>query len=251
MGGSSQFHSVLYDSQLPQNNSGVTGDVWFVNSTGLLWFVVSDGSLHELLSSTPIPVQGEAGPTGPAGPQGASYIGSAVMTGTWQPSVEYQPGSIVSWSGFAYLNKQFLSIGDNSMSPNGNPFWQVLAAVNTSRSSELIVMIDGAGVLPTLGTKAFINLPYNCTITGWTILANGVGSCVLDVKYSTLANFPATASIVNGANPALSSAQSAEGSVSTWSVLTLNATDVIEVDLLSVSGSITFLTLAIQTSALN
>lgn len=252
MGGLSQFHSVLTNAQLPQGNTGTVGDVWWVSSTGLLWFVIGDGSLVQLLESVPIPTLGATGPAGPAGPQGEDFIGTVGFFGTWQPSpVEYQAGAITSFNGFLYMSTAILNISNNTMAPAGNPFWQILGAVNTTRSSELLVMIDGAGVTPTLGTKGYISIPYSCTITGWTILANGSGSCSLSVKYSTLAAFPTTVDITNGAPPQLTSQQSNGGGVSTWATTALNATDVIEVDLVSCSGAITFLTLAIQTTAEN
>jgi hypothetical protein len=252
MSSSSAFHSVFTNSQLPQGNTGTPGDVWWVSSTGLLWFVVGDGSLYQLLESVPIPVAGPQGVQGPTGPAGEGFFASVGYFGTWSASpTSYQAGAIVSFNGFLYMSTALLNLSNNEMAPAGNPFWQILGAVNTTRSSSLEIMIDGAGLNPTLGTKGFISVPFAATITGWYILANGVGSCGLDVKYSTLATFPSTVSIVNGSNPALSSAQSGEGSVSAWTVTSLNATDVIEVDLISCSGAITFVTLAIQTSALN
>jgi hypothetical protein len=247
-----QFHSVLTDAGLPQGNSGTVGDVWFVNATGLIWFVVGDGSLVQLLQSVPIPVVGATGPTGATGPAGENFIGTVGFFGTWSASpTSYQAGAIVSFNGFLYMSKAILNISDNTMAPAGNPFWLLLGAVNTTRSSELVVMIDGAGVTPTLGTKGFISVPFGCSITGWNILANGNGSLSLSVKYSTLGAFPSTVDITNGAPPNLSSEQSASGSTAGWTVQNLNASDCIEVDLLSCSGAITFLTLSITVSAQN
>jgi hypothetical protein len=245
-----KFYSVV-TANLPSVGLQV-GDVYYTTDTKLLYAVVGDLSLVQLLVSTPIPVVGPQGPVGPTGPTGENFIGTVGFFGTWSASPQtYQAGAIVTFSGFLYMSKAILNVSDNTQAPAGNPFWQILGAVNTARSSELVFMVDGASIVPTLGTKGYISVPYNCTITGWTILANGVGSCEFDVKYSTLANFPSTSSIVNGANPQLISAQSGEGSVSAWTVTSLNATDVIEIDLLSCSGAITFVVLSIQTTAEN
>lgn len=250
MSAASQFHSVPTNEYLP--TTGTVGDVWWVQQTGQLWFVVGDGSLHELLTSTPIPVQGATGATGPQGPAGQDFIGTVGFFGSWQSSpVEYQAGSIVSFNGFLYMSKSYLNISDNTQAPEGNPFWQVLGAVNTTRSSEIVFAIDGASATPPLGFKGYVTVPYNGTLTGWVLLADQSGSASLDVRYSTYSGLPNTSSIINGAGPTLSSAQKAEGSVSSWTVTSVNAGDVIEVDLTSVSGSITFLTLTLQIQAEN
>jgi hypothetical protein len=105
--------------------------------------------------------------------------------------------------------------------------------------------------LPGTGFKGYINVPFSGTLTGWVLLADQSGSAVVTVKYATYANLPSTVDITNGAPPTLTAAQKAEGSVSTWTVTSVNAGDVLEFDLTSVSGSITFITCTIQISAQN
>jgi hypothetical protein len=247
-----QFHSVLTNAGLPQGNTGTVGDVWFVNATGLIWFVVGDGSLVQLLASVPIPTIGATGPTGPQGVPGSNFIGTVGFFGTWSASpTSYQAGAIVSFNGFLYMSKAILNISDNTMAPAGNPFWLLLGAVNTTRSSEIVCCIDGAGVLPGTGFKGFINIPFSGTLTGWVLLADQSGSAVVTVKYATYANLPSTVDITGGSPPTLTTAQKAEGNVSAWTVTSVNAGDVLEFDLQSVSGSLTFITCRIQISALN
>lgn len=70
-------------------------------------------------------------------------------------------------------------------------------------------VIDGGGSAITTGQKGHIEIPFACTITGWTILADQSGSIVIDVWKDTYANFPPTDadSIAGTELPTLSSAQ--------------------------------------------
>jgi hypothetical protein len=67
--------------------------------------------------------------------------------------------------------------------------------------------IDGGGEELIVGTNTWVVLPFNATITGWTILADQSGSCVVDVRKTSYANFPAEAgdSITNSTPPTLTS----------------------------------------------
>jgi hypothetical protein len=99
------------------------------------------------------------------------------------------------------------------------------------------ITIDGGGSEPSLGSKGYLRIPFAGTITKWTILANQSGSAVIDVKKSTYSNFPTTASITGGNSPALATAQKAEdGDLSDWTDVTIDAGDVLEFELVSVTS---------------
>ena len=53
-------------------------------------------------------------------------------------------------------------------------------------------IIDGGGSVITTGQKGHLEIPFACTITGWTLLADQSGSIVIDVWRDTYANFPPT-----------------------------------------------------------
>jgi hypothetical protein len=90
------------------------------------------------------------------------------------------------------------------------------------------ITIDGGGSAITTGSKGFLTIPYNATVTGWTILADQSGSVVIDVKKSTYSGFPTTASIAGSEKPTLSSAQKNQDlALSTWTT-TVTAGDVWE-----------------------
>jgi hypothetical protein len=82
-------------------------------------------------------------------------------------------------------------------------------------------VIDGGGLVISLGEKGHIEVPFAMTITGWTILANQSGSIVIDVWKDSYANFPPANgdSIAGTEKPALSSTQKNQDlSLSTWTI---------------------------------
>jgi hypothetical protein len=90
---------------------------------------------------------------------------------------------------------------------------------NTIVNGSFGITIDGGGSAITTGVKGYITIPYNCTITGWDILADVSGSIVVDVWKDTYANFPPTSgdTIAGSEKPTLSSAvKNQDNSLSTW-----------------------------------
>lgn len=97
------------------------------------------------------------------------------------------------------------------------------------------VTIDGGGSTPSTGSKGFLQVPFGCTITGWTLLADASGSAQITVKKCSDAGFPTTASIVASAPPNLSSAQKGESSTLTGWTTAISANDILEFNLDSVT----------------
>ena len=80
-------------------------------------------------------------------------------------------------------------------------------------------IIDGGGAEITTGEKGHLEIPFACTITGWTLLADQSGSIVIDVWKDTYANFPPTVAdtIAGSEKPTLSSAQKNQDlALGTW-----------------------------------
>jgi hypothetical protein len=253
MGVANSFHSVL-SANLP--SSGVVGDIWFATDTKLIYAVVGDGSLHELLTSTPLPVAGPQGVQGIQGLPGNLILnGSAGFFGTWTPSpTQFQVGAIVSWEGFLYISKAAINISDNSMSPNGNPFWQVLGPTSTTRTSALVCFIDGQGVpLSAPSNHGVASFPFTGTISGWTLTSDVPGSAVLDILACSYAAFPGGLASICGSNkPTLASQQKNEALdvSSLFTQTAFNQGDQLQFVLDSAS-SVTQLTLTLILSASN
>jgi len=56
--------------------------------------------------------------------------------------------------------------------------------------AELIFIIDGGGSAIEAGNKGHLEVPFACTITGWTLAADQSGAIKIDVWRDTYANFP-------------------------------------------------------------
>jgi hypothetical protein len=92
----------------------------------------------------------------------------------------------------------------------------------------VLVSVDGNGGVITAGSKGFRQINQNGVITGWTILADQVGSCVIDIKKSSYANYPTTASVTASATPALVSALKNTDSTLTGWTTAIAAGDILE-----------------------
>ena len=69
------------------------------------------------------------------------------------------------------------------------------------------ITLTGNGSNIITGSKGYINVPYSCTIVGWTLLSSTVSSISIDIKKSDYNTFPTTTSIVGSATPSITSSQ--------------------------------------------
>ena len=78
---------------------------------------------------------------------------------------------------------------------------------------------DPVSVAITTGVKLYLEVPFACTITGWTLVADASGDIVIDVWKDTYANFPPTVAdtIAGTEKPTLSAAQKNQDlTLTTW-----------------------------------
>jgi len=116
-----------------------------------------------------------------------------------------------------------------------------------SKVIALTFIIDGGGSAITTGQKGHLEIPFACTITGWTLLADQSGSIVIDVWKDTYANFPPTVAdtIAGSEKPTLSSAQKNQDlTLTTWTTA-VAAGDILAFNVDSVS-TVTRVTLSIR-----
>lgn len=97
--------------------------------------------------------------------------------------------------------------------------------------------IDGGGSDITIGNKGYAIIPYNATITSWSVIGNTSGSCVIDVWKTTLGNIPTSGDTITGTEkPTLSSQQiNSDLNLTTW-VTSVSQYDVIGFNVDSTSG---------------
>jgi len=78
-------------------------------------------------------------------------------------------------------------------------------------------IIDGGGTAITTGIKGDLYVPFDCTITEWTLLADQSGSIVIDIWKDTYANYPPVVAdtITASAKPTISAAAKGQSSTLT------------------------------------
>lgn len=84
------------------------------------------------------------------------------------------------------------------------------------------ITIDGQGGVISTGSKGYVVIPYDATITGWYIVGDQTGSISIDLLRNGT-------SIIDGGNlPTLSSTQRANAAVSGWTSTAISANDEIQ-----------------------
>jgi hypothetical protein len=147
-------------------------------------------------------------------------------------------GSGSSGSGSAYTELTAgagLSIGASSV------------ALSTAAQTRAITLaIDGGGSTLTTGIKADVYVPYACTITANTMLADQSGSVVVDIWKVAYGSYPATVtnSITASALPTITTALKSQDSTLTGWTTSISAGDTLRFNINSVT-SITRLNLTL------
>lgn len=80
---------------------------------------------------------------------------------------------------------------------------------------------DGVGGTILTGLKGYVEVPFRCYVTGWSLLATSVGSMVVDIYKDSFGNYPPVSndSICGGAKPTLTNHDHVRvDSIPTWSV---------------------------------
>tara|TARA_R110000868_G_scaffold13848_5_gene64392 strand:+ start:1083 stop:4121 length:3039 start_codon:yes stop_codon:yes gene_type:complete len=107
------------------------------------------------------------------------------------------------------------------------------------------VTVDGGGTVLTAGSKGFVIVPFACTITGWSIVADQAGSVAFGVEKAADGVIP-TVSIIASAAPTLTSSQITRSSTLTGWTTSVVANDVIEFLVSGTPATITRATLQIH-----
>lgn len=172
-----------------------------------------------------------------------------VVTGTfsainWSDSIKFLQVEIDPDGGTTYTNMGTSQL----MSVPFALYAQKSGTTLTPTKSRFGITFDGLGDVITTGTKAYTQIPYTGTITGWTIVGDQSGSCVIDVKRSTYSGFPTTSSIAGSALPTLSSAQkNNNASLSGWGSTAITAGDMFEF-VVNSATTLTRVTVVIETT---
>lgn len=97
---------------------------------------------------------------------------------------------------------------------------------------------DNGGTTLTTGIQGDMQIPFNCTITSVTLLADQTGSIILDIWKDTYANYPPTVAdtITSSAKPTISSAVKSTDSALTGWTKSIKAGDVLRFNIDSVTS---------------
>lgn len=116
--------------------------------------------------------------------------------------------------------------------------WVILGGFGSVSSGTvgIIFVSDGAGSPLTSGIKLDLQIPFNCEVTAWTLLADQTGSIVVDVWHDAYSNYPPTVadSITGGAPPTIVGNNKATGGVAGWQT-SITAGDTLRFNINSVS----------------
>ena len=136
------------------------------------------------------------GPVGPVGPPGtAGSDATAIQFGT----AANRPAAAAANIGTLYF-----ATDDKILSYHNGVAW-----VNVTRKIIVPFIIDGGEAEITTGEKGHLTIPQAGTITGWTLIADQIGSIVIDLWADSYANIPPTVAdtITGTQKPTLSSVQ--------------------------------------------
>jgi hypothetical protein len=107
------------------------------------------------------------------------------------------------------------------------------------------ITVDGAGTALTTGSKGYVVVPFGCTITGWSLVADAAGDIEFDVEKAADQTVPSV-SIVAAAPPTLSADQIERSTTLTGWTTSVTANDVIEFEVTGTPATITRATLQIH-----
>lgn len=101
--------------------------------------------------------------------------------------------------------------------------------INKLRVVTITFVIDGGGAAITTGVKGDLQIPFACTILGWTLLADQSGSAVVEISKGTYANWPTVSVITASAKPTLSSVRKNTSTTLTGWTPAITAGDVLQI----------------------
>lgn len=168
-------------------------------------------------------VMGGTGATGATGPQGnTGATGSAGATGSQGPQ-----GNTGATGSQGIQGPQGNTGATGSQGPQGNtgPAGTTGSAGATGATGptedSIGIYLDSTPDDLAIGKKAFKQIPYNCQVLEWYVLAGQTGSIEFDVKSGSFSAYPTTTTIVGGDYPKLTSQfKNSNTGVTAWSGLT-------------------------------
>lgn len=95
--------------------------------------------------------------------------------------------------------------------------WTTPSGSVSGSTGSVGISIDGGGAAIVSGSTRSVTIPYGCTVSSWTIIADQSGSIAVHVSSSTFENYPTLSNMSGfGNGPKLTSQQKNGNSTSNW-----------------------------------
>lgn len=105
---------------------------------------------------------------------------------------------------------------------------------------QFTLVVDGGGGVISTGIKKDFTIPFNCTITGWSLFSNDgtTGSITIDIWKTNYNNFPATVAntITGSAKPSISSLTKNTSTALTGWTISLTKGDILRYNVDSITN---------------
>jgi hypothetical protein len=186
--------------------TGSRGDTGFTGSQGIQGVIGFTGS------------RGDTGFTGSQGIQG-------VIGFTGSQGIQGETGFTGSQGVIGFTGSQ----GDIGFTGSQGDTGAVTASILFQ------IFKDGEPI--STGIKGDVVIPFNATISEWSLLGDQTGSAVVDIWKSTYANYPPTSgnSITASAKPTISASNKGQSSTLTGWTTTISAGDILRFNVDSIS----------------
>ena len=135
----------------------------------------------------------------------------------WNGSVACGAGDIIA--GNVYRATPLAALN------SGSGGFVVDAVGSRNNQTDIEFIIDGGGSVISNGAKGFLRIPWPATIAAWHVIADQVGSIVIDVLRAADPLIPTVSMVGGGNKPTLSTSQLAEVAPSGWTSTTFAADD--------------------------
>lgn len=205
------------------------------DTIGRLYFSGSDGTAQIPAAYIDAAVDGTPGTNDMPG----RLVFSTTADGASTPTERFR---ITSTGALAIAGAANYGAAGQALVSAGNaaPVW-------TDQFLSITFLISGGGSTVATGVAGDLTIPFNCTITEWTLLADQTGSVVVDIWKDTYANYPPTVAdtITGSAKPTISAGVKGQSSTLTGWTTTITAGDTLRFNVDSAS-LITRVTLSLK-----
>ena len=133
------------------------------------------------------------------------------------------------------INSTLTSLGTRMTNAENSLATKASSSHTHTLTTDVTFTLDGQGIAIAAATKTELRVPFGGTISGWTIVADRVGSIVLTVNRATYAAYPTWTAISGTEKPTLSSVQKNQDlALTTWTTA-ISAGDFLQVSVDSAS----------------